>query len=156
MPIGVFAVLNESVENTKTSFQEKNVHVKIEGLSKDLKILGDDLLIHVFDNLLNNAVKFSDRDKESIVDIIITKIQENDIKYIKFEFKDNGRGIPDDRKEILFKELFERDKSKRGMGMGLTLIKKIVDKYDGKIWVEDRIKGNYQAGSNFVVLLREV
>jgi signal transduction histidine kinase len=37
----------------------------------------------------------------------------------------------------------------------LSLVKKIVDKYDGKIWVEDRIKGNTKEGSNFVVLLKE-
>jgi signal transduction histidine kinase len=41
------------------------------------------------------------------------------------------------------------------MGMGLSLVKKIVDKYGGKIWVEDRIKGNHNEGSNFVVLLKE-
>jgi len=155
IPIGVFDVLDKSVENTKKSFHEKNINIQIEGLSKDLKILGDALLIDVFDNLLNNSVKFSDNDKESIVDIIISKIQADDIKYIKFEFKDNGIGIPDDRKKTLFQELFERDKSKRGMGIGLSLVKKIVDKYEGKIWVEDRIKGNYKEGSNFVVLLKE-
>ncbi len=155
MPIGVFDVLDKSVENTKKSFHEKNVNVTIEGISKDLKILGGELLIDVFDNLLNNTVKFSDKDKEIIVDIIISKIQADDIEYIKFEFKDNGIGIPEDRKKTLFQEIFERDKNERGMGIGLSLVKKIVDKYEGKIWVEDRIKGNYKEGSNFVVLLKE-
>ena len=120
-----------------------------------MKVLGGDLLIDVFDNLLHNAVKFCDEDKESIVDIIISKIQADDIEYIKFEFKDNGIGIPDDRKKTLFQELFERDKNKRGMGIGLSLVKKIVDKYEGRIWIEDRIKGNYKEGSNFVVLLKK-
>ena len=108
-----------------------------------------------FDNILNNAVKFSDDDKESTVDIIISKIRADDINYMKFEFKDNGIGIPEDRKKTLFQEIFERDKNERGMGIGLSLVKKIVDKYEGKIWVEDRIKGNYKEGSNFVVLLKE-
>ena len=65
-------------------------------------------------------------------------------------------GVLDDRKEALFKRLYSEDVSRRGMGIGLSLVKKIVDKYGGKIRVEDRIKGNYKEGSNFVVLLKEV
>jgi len=119
-------------------------------------LLGDELLIDVFDNILNNAVKFSDDEvKEIIVDIILSKIQVEDTNYLKFEFKDRGYGIPDDRKETLFERPYERNRSKRGMGMGLSLVKKLVDKYGGKIWVEDRIKGKYEEGSNFVVLLKE-
>jgi signal transduction histidine kinase len=156
-PIGVFDVLNKSVENAKKSFYQKNkINIKTEGLSKDMKILGDELLIDIFDNILNNAVKFSDdKVKEDIIDIIISKIRVEDINYLKFEFKDRGSGIPDDRKETLFERPYERDRRKRGMGMGLSLVKKIVDKYDGKIWVEDRIKENHNEGSNFVVLLKE-
>ncbi len=155
VPIGVFNVLDKSVENAKNSFHEKNINIQIEGLSKDAKILGGELLIDVFDNLLNNAIKFSDDDKESMVEIVISKIRAENIKYIKFEFKDYGMGIPDERKGNLFERQYTEDISKRGMGMGLSLVKKIVDKYGGKIYVEDRIKGNYKEGSNFVVLLKE-
>lgn len=155
VPIGVFDVLNKSMKNTKKSFHKKNINIQIEGLSKDMKILGDELLIEVFDNLLHNALKFSDNDNENIVDITVSKIQTDDIKYIKFEFKDNGIGIPDDRKELLFKGLFKRDKHTRGMGIGLSLVKRIVDKYGGKIWVEDKIKENHKEGSNFIILIPE-
>jgi signal transduction histidine kinase len=43
----------------------------------------------------------------------------------------------------------------KGMGFGLSLIKKIIDSYYGEIWVEDRIKGDYTQGSNFVFLISE-
>ena len=41
------------------------------------------------------------------------------------------------------------------MGIGLSLVKKIVDTYGGKIWVNNRIKGDYKKGSDFILLFRE-
>ena len=69
------------------------------------------------------------------------------------EFIDNGIGISDKRKEIIFQEGIESEKGTKGMGFGLSLVKKIIDKYNGKIWIEDRIKGDYTKGSNFVILI---
>jgi len=43
-----------------------------------------------------------------------------------------------------------------GMGLGLSLVAKIVKSYNGKIWVEDRIRGDYTQGSNFVIILPEL
>ena len=39
------------------------------------------------------------------------------------------------------------------MGLGLSLVRKIIDTYNGEIWVEDRIEGDYKQGTNFVVLI---
>ncbi len=41
------------------------------------------------------------------------------------------------------------------MGVGLSIVKRIIDNFKGNIWVEDRIKGDYSKGSNFIVLLPE-
>ena len=41
------------------------------------------------------------------------------------------------------------------MGFGLTLVKKLIKSYNGKIWVEDNVKGDYTQGSNFVLLIPE-
>ena len=50
----------------------------------------------------------------------------------------------------------QKDKKFRGLGIGLSLVKKIVDSFNGKIWVEDKVKGEYGKGSNFIVLIPEV
>jgi len=73
--------------------------------------------------------------------------------YIKFQFLDNGIGITDDRKEWIFNNSFLKGKHGKGMGFGLSLVKEIIDSYGGFIWVENRIKGDYSKGSNFVILI---
>ncbi len=154
--IGFFDALTKSVDLTVNGFQERNVNIEVNGLSKDKKILGNELIIDIFENLLNNAVKYNYSEEEVKIAVIVSKIQEGGIKYIKFEFKDYGIGISDNKKESIFKRTYDRKIFERGMGMGLSLVKKIVDKYGGKIWVEDRIQEDFMKGSNFVVLLKEV
>lgn len=80
---------------------------------------------------------------------------EDNTQYIKFEFNDYGIGVSDEGKKRLFEKSYSEDISKPGMGIGLSIVKKIVDNYGGKIWVEDRVEGNFTKGSNFVVMLKE-
>ena len=154
--IEIFEVLNQSVNLAMSGFQDRNAKIDVSGLSKGMKVLGNELLIDIFDNLLNNAVKYNDNDDAVKAEVYISKINENGTLYIKFEFKDYGMGVTDEKKGYLFERSYSRDISQRGMGMGLSLVKKIVDKYGGKIWVENRIEGDYRKGSNFVLLLKEV
>lgn len=51
-------------------------------------------------------------------------------------------------------ERFERlDKDVKGSGLGLSIVKSIVERYNGRIWVEDRVKNGLRRGSVFIVLL---
>lgn len=72
------------------------------------------------------------------------------------EFSDNGIGVPEDRKEIIFKRGNRELKGSKGMGIGLSLVKKIIKGYNGKIWVEDKVKCDYSQGSNFFLLIPEI
>ena len=69
------------------------------------------------------------------------------------EFIDNGIGVPDERKKMIFKRGNRELKGSKGMGIGLSLVKKILKNYKGKIWVEDKVKGDYSKGSKFVLLI---
>lgn len=43
----------------------------------------------------------------------------------------------------------------KGMGFGLSIVKKILKSYNGQIWVENKVEGDYTQGSNFVLLIPE-
>ena len=111
-------------------------------------------MFDVFENLLTNAVKHNDN---PIVEILIniSKEERSGIQYIKLALIDNGRGIPENVKEKVFQRANKKEKTSSGLGLGLSLVKKIIDKYNGKIWVEDKVKGEYIKGSNFIILIPE-
>jgi light-regulated signal transduction histidine kinase (bacteriophytochrome) len=89
-------------------------------------------LKQVFQNLLNNALKYNDSDQPSV------ELGCTDKKYFwEFYMKDNGIGI--DQKDlarifIIFQQLHEKGKY-QGTGIGLAIVKKIIEKHGGKIWV---------------------
>jgi PAS domain S-box-containing protein len=146
--------LKEAIRYIKQSFQNKHILIDTELGDFDLYINANDLLLDVFENLLINSIRHSDNSNVEIC-VKVSKIYENNKKLIKFEFKDNGHGISDERKESIFTRRNDFTKKANGMGLGLSLMKKIIDSYHGKIWVEDRIKGEFAKGSNFVFLIPE-
>jgi len=148
-------ILKESIDYYKTSYPDKKINIKVELISKQLYIKANKFIRDVFENILINALLHN---KSSIpeINIKISKEQEDTINYLKINFQDNGVGVGDARKERIFQRGYGKDKSIRGMGLGLALVKKIIDNYNGKIWVEDRVKGDHSKGSNFVLLIQEV
>jgi PAS domain S-box-containing protein len=146
--------LKEAIKYIKQSFQNKHIQVDTELGDVDLYIDANDLLLDVFENLLINSIRHSDNPNVEI-SVKVSKICENNKKLIKFEFKDNGRGISDERKETIFTRRKDFIKKTNGMGLGLSLVKKIISSYNGEIWMEDRVKGDYTKGSNFVFLIPE-
>ncbi|WP_424357619.1 PAS domain-containing sensor histidine kinase [Methanocella sp. MCL-LM] len=112
------------------------------------------LLKEVFTNLIGNSVKHS-RGPVTVW-ISVDSAWEHGRKYYEAAVADDGPGIPDDQK----KELFQRFKSEyqktSGHGMGLYLVRTIVEDFGGMVRVQDRVSGDYSHGVKFVVLLPAV
>ena len=103
-------------------------------------------IMQIFQNLFNNAIKYMDKPQGWIK---IGCIEQD--SFWKFSIADNGPGIEKKHFEKIFK-IFQRFPSSSyfaGSGIGLTVAKKIVELYDGKIWVESKVG----EGSSFVFTL---
>jgi len=87
-------------------------------------------LIRVFNNLVKNAGQAIPDDREGVILVQIRK----DEKRVTVEVKDNGTGIPEKMFEQIFVPSFTTKTS--GMGLGLAMVKNIVEGADGKIWFE--------------------
>ncbi len=116
-------------------------------------IRANELVRDVFINLIGNAIKHSPPARRLEIGIGLKKITSGGKDYYQVSIEDNGPGIPDDLKSRLFTR-FERGKTKaRGRGLGLFLVKTLLEDMKGSISVEDRVKGDYRKGSKFIVLL---
>ncbi|URZ18036.1 sensor histidine kinase [Clostridium felsineum] len=98
-------------------------------------------------NLLSNAVKFTGKDAS-------IKVRIHDIgSNIQISIKDNGIGIPEDKKKMIFERFFQLDKTftrkNEGSGIGLSIVKVLVELHDGSIEVES----NVGDGSEFIIKL---
>lgn len=153
--IEITGFLRNSIDFVKKSYSERQISIFAGKLDEIYFINGNDLLQEVFDNILINSIKYNENANVEIL-IKISKQNSDNKDFIKIEFIDNGIGVADDRKEVIFKEGNRELKGSKGMGLGLSLVKKILKSFKGKIWVEDKVKGDYTKGSNFVILLPEL
>ncbi|MHA1649354.1 MAG: sensor histidine kinase, partial [Candidatus Helarchaeota archaeon] len=138
----------------QNSFKEKDIKIKVITQNEKIFVMANSFLLDVFENLLHNAVKFNINFVIEI-SIRILSVQIEGKNYIQLEFSDNGIGISDDRKESIFQRADQENKSVHGMGIGLSLVKKIISSYNGSIWVDDLIPGDYSQGSIFFVQIPE-
>ncbi|MBD2214857.1 response regulator [Nostoc linckia FACHB-104] len=117
-----------------------------------------DRLLQTFTNLLSNAIKFSEPGDTVWIGATLSENQsiepQPDVaSYLLITFRDEGRGIPEDKLQIIFERFQQVDASdsrnKGGTGLGLAICRNIVQQHNGKIWVQSALG----EGSTFYVLL---
>ena len=136
------AILNQYPVNIKDLVEEivellvvpENVHIQID--SKLPTIKGDQYrLQQLFQNLIHNAVKSIDSDQGTVE---INVLESED--YWRFEVKDNGRGISKKYHDKIFRIFEKIDEDQSSTGIGLSIVKRVIDYYGGIISLES-IKG---------------
>ena len=117
----------------------------------ECKVLASELLRDVFSNLITNAIKHSTG--PLTVDIDLMNTMEHGKAFCKVIVSDNGPGIPDDIKKTLFNRFMRGSTEAKGSGLGLYIVKSLVENFKGCVWVEDRVPGDYGKGCKFIVIL---
>jgi signal transduction histidine kinase len=112
-------------------------------------ILADEYAHDIFRHILENAVKYDPHEQKHI-EVDASGTIEHGCAYWAISISDNGVGVPDENKRSIFERII---KTTKGAGLGLSIVSLIVGKYRGRIWVEDRVKGDPSKGSIFIVLL---
>lgn len=126
-------------------FEKKNISLKCD--IDDVFVVGAESLMEiVFNNLISNAIKFTPVGGK--VKITLKQVENN----VVIKVKDSGCGISKEVGERIFEKFYQGDKSRfeEGNGLGLALVKKVIDLVGGKIQVESKVG----VGSTFTITLK--
>jgi signal transduction histidine kinase len=126
----------DCMEEIQATLISKNMRLSYKNYCKDgtRVIVDPDQLRRVINNIITNAIKYSDKE-EGNVDIRIYEEEE----YIKVSISDDGTGIEKENLPHIFDRTFREDsarQSRGGSGLGLAICKKIVEEHDGRIWAD--------------------
>lgn len=147
-PVDLCDLVREVVELYQYVAEEKKVTVQVELPSPVLASVDRIRMRQVFANLLDNAVKYTPANGS------VTISAHSEGEFVKVIFRDTGIGIPSEEQEKIWARLYRGDKSRsqHGLGLGLSLVKAVVEAHQGNVTVVSR-EGN---GAEFTVkLLRQ-
>jgi two-component system, OmpR family, sensor histidine kinase KdpD len=130
-PVDLDETIREVISRVQTEAADREIRVRF--LPAKRKVLAEPpLLAAFFSHLLGNAVRHNDSEVVEI-DILITKT--DDAAWL-IRVMDNGDGVPPTKQERLFHRLDNRDM--HGQDLGLALVKKLVERWGGQIWLEEK------------------
>ncbi len=134
-------LVGETLETLSGMISEAGVHVIVVS---DLPILYADRmqLGQVLQNLIENAVRYRGAQPEPCVEVGVRQETEGPVCYVR----DNGAGIDAQYQDTVFAPFVKLDQKAQGSGLGLSLVKRIVEVHGGRIWVESEGVGR---GSTF-------
>ncbi|MBI3583030.1 MAG: sensor histidine kinase [Nitrospinae bacterium] len=134
-PVDIKMLINWSIETFRGEAMAKGININFP-LHENIPLTTADegKLSQVISNLLSNAVKFTPRGGA----ITVSAGRKED--YLEVYVEDTGPGIPNGYKERIFEKFFQvesgGERVKKGVGLGLPIVKFIVEQHGGKVWVE--------------------
>lgn len=136
--VSIHEIINEAISQLNQESESKNITFRTFFCEEDIIVDGDrDLLLQSFYHLISNAVKYSKNDSKIE---IITSINAN-LGYVKI--RDYGIGIPPDQIDNVFEKFYMIDagpnKTTRGTGLGLYLVREIINLHHGNIQVDSSL-----------------
>jgi len=145
--VNISAQVNTAIEDLEYWLTEKKFTLHKE-IDEHIVAKADPVALkQAIINLLNNAIKFSVDRKEIVVSL--KRAQEN----ILIQVEDKGIGIPDDQKDLIFQAFYrvgqKNSEDISGTGLGLSVVKEIVEAHQGTVSVESRVN----EGSTFTIIL---
>ncbi|MFC6990216.1 sensor histidine kinase [Haloplanus sp. GCM10025708] len=137
--VDLSSVLDRRIETIRRTYPHADVTADVPS---EVYVRANDALAYIVHNLLANAVEHNDSDAPH-VDVAVDVRGDT----VRVDVADDGPGVADDRKEEIF-----RTKTHTERGFGLYLVRTLITRYGGEVWVED----NEPRGSVFVVELPRV
>ncbi|MHA2428778.1 MAG: ATP-binding protein [Candidatus Hermodarchaeia archaeon] len=147
-PMDLVATINLAADQVFKALRAEDIIFHMNEPEGKCFIDANPLLIDLFQNLIRNAVEYSDG--QNRVDIEIDSDVNNGREYYRIRIIDYGRGIPPERKDQLFNRYMD---GAFGSGIGLSVVRALSEAFEGWVEVEDRVAGDFEKGTVFIVTL---
>lgn len=137
--INVTDYFNDCVEDVGFELESKNIQLNYTNLlNPDTQIIADpEQMKKVINNIIGNSIKYMDKEK-GIIDIRLLE----DTDSVRVEIEDNGKGIEAKDLGNIFERFYRTDASRNssqgGSGIGLSIVKKIIEDHGGYIWATSK------------------
>lgn len=137
--INIDQYFRDCVEELKLDLEEKNIELTyFNYIEEDIIIIADaEQLKKVVNNIIGNSVKYIDK-KKGIINIRIKDAGD----FVQVEIEDNGKGIAIKDLPYIFDRFYRTDASRNslqgGSGIGLSIVKKIIEDHGGRIWATSK------------------
>ena len=141
-PVNLNTIVSQEIRHFPTK--------KIDYEGPDVTVLADGLLAEIITNLIGNSVKFGGADTQ-----ITIRVQELPDGFVEVAISDTGPGVPDELKPVIFNRFQIGSSRGSGKGLGLYIAKTLIERYNGRIWVEDRVPGDFSRGAVIKFTLRK-
>ena len=151
-PVSLRNVLEAELDDLRSTYSD--AVIVTDGSIPATSVLANEMLDSVFRNLLKNAVQHNDA---AVPEVHVSVTDRGDTVAVRVA--DNGPGIPDDRKNAVFGK-GESGLDSQGTGVGLHLVRTLVENYGGDVWVADAADSDAHGtagldGALFVVELQK-
>jgi sensor domain CHASE-containing protein len=130
--------LRDVIEKELKKFPGKN----IRNIPGDTIVTADEMLSIVFHNILQNSLQFG---KEDIFIEITTRDLPDGMAEVSVS--DNGGGIADEMKPLIFDRFMKGSDKRSSYGLGLHIVKMLIEAYGGMVWADDRVPGHPEEGA---------
>lgn len=148
----IYDVINDIIDNYKFSASDKHINIHFNSDCSSYLINADKSKTErIFDNLISNAIKFTNKNKNIWINIYSKHNTQSNLEQVITVIKDEGPGLTDEDKKNLFKKFAKLSAKPTGgetsSGLGLSIVKKLVEAMNGSVWCES-IHGS---GASFFV-----
>lgn len=150
-PLDINEIIGDTVESLEPICRDRKIDIQVELQPLALVHADRDWMAQIFLNLLENAVRHSPQGK--VVKVYGRTCDETGPPFVRIHIEDEGAGIPEDDLPYIWERFYKVDKSRRyqqgvGTGLGLVIVKELVQLHNGSVKAENRPEG----GARFTVM----
>lgn len=134
-PTEIGEIVSNALQRAESFTLDRRIRLKMQSNLPQISV-DERAIAEAIYNLLDNAVKYAP--PQSVITISAKQIED----FVEIAVEDEGAVIPVEERGKIFQKFYRADKTKKGFGMGLAIVRGIIESHGGKIWVEAGENGN--------------